>query len=390
MVQGNQTDLVGSRGRFRTMLSRRGIMAAAVASAAVALTKASNPPTALAGADGDVVLGAGNASTNVTTITKTGGSATPGLTVNNNNEDAIDAISTVKYGVNALGVPAGVFGATASAGGYGVIGQLFGVSTTAGVFGGGGAGIGVWGASTGGIGVLASSPASHAVFGSALAAGSSGVFGTSTSANGFGVSGQNNGGIAVGAFSTSSVGLFAVSGSNTAVVGRTTSGKAAEFFGNVEITGDFTASGMKSAAVKVADGSIRRMYCLESPLSYFEDMGTGQVTNGSGSVTLDPMFLSTVSSDDYFVYLTPDGDCRGLFVESKSATGFAVKELMGGESTTKFSWRVVAKRTGITNERFAKVSMSLDRNGGPKPTPQHSFEVPELPATKLPGGSSPR
>jgi hypothetical protein len=381
MVQGNQTDLGGSRGRFRTMLSRRGVMAAAVASAAVALTRASNPPTALAVANFQTETN--NATAATTTLAKSGGPAGPALTVTNTNADGIDAIAGAGYGVNALGPSAGVFGATTAVGSFGVWGQMFGPGTSgAGVFGNGTtpSTVGVWGNSTASVGVQGSSTVLHGVYGSASAASSSGVFGNCTSASGSGVSGSSGPGIGVFATSTSSVGLFAISSSSTAVVGRTTTGKAAEFFGNVEITGDFTASGMKSAAVRVADGSVRRMYCLESPVSYFEDMGTGQVTNGSGSVTLDPMFVSTVSTDDYFVYLTPDGDCRGLYVESKSAGGFSVKELMGGTSTVTFSWRVVAKRTGITNERFAPVSMSLDKNGGPKLSPQHIPDVPEAPS----------
>jgi len=357
-------------------------MGAAIASAVVGLSQMSNAKVAEAGVDGDVVLGGSNNTAAATRIDKAGGPANPTLTVTNNNGDGFDATSTTSYGVNALGIPAGVLGVSATAGGIGVWGQLFPPATLGQGVLGSGAGVGVWGSSSGAQGVQGSSSASHGVFGQTSANFASGVSGNAVTAQGVGVTGQSGPGIGVSASSTSNAALFAVSGSSTAVIGRTTTGKAAEFFGAVEITGDFTASGMKSAAVRVADGSVRRMYCLESPVSYFEDMGTGQVTGGSGSVTLDPMFVSTVSTDDYFVYLTPEGDCRGLYVESKSPNGFTVGELMGGSSTLKFSWRVVAKRTGITNERFAPVSMSLDKNAGPKLAPQHVPEVPDVPTLK--------
>jgi len=275
----------------------------------------------------------------------------------------------------------GVLGASGSAAGQGVQGLSLGGASSLGVFGTNASGTGVWGASTSGIGVVGSSASTHGMFGSALAAGSSGVVGTNTSAGGVGVSGTNATGIGVSANSTSSAALFATSGSGTAVIGRSTTGKAAEFFGAVEITGDFTASGMKSAAVKVADGSLRRMYCLESPLSYFEDIGTGSIADGHGGVTIDPVYGSTVDLSDYSVFLTPNGDCQGLFVESKSSSGFSVKELMGGKSSVSFSYRIVAKRTGITNERLAPVKLSADPSNpasAPRPAPQH---VPELPPT---------
>src|SRR6185369_129942 len=161
MVQGNQTNLGGSRGRFRTMLSRRGVMAAAVASAAVALTKASDPPTALAATFQTETT---NSTTLTTTLSKNATNGNPALTVTNASGDGIDAISSTTYGVNALGIGAGVFGATASTGGIGLWGQLFGgITNGQAVLGVGGSAIGVYGQSAGAIGVLGASAASHAV-----------------------------------------------------------------------------------------------------------------------------------------------------------------------------------------------------------------------------------
>lgn len=363
------------------MLSRRGVMAAAVASAAVAMTRMNGAKVAEAAAGDPVLLSANNATSGATTrIDRSGGAPVPTVLVTNSNADSIQAISTTNVGVSALGLTQGVLGASNTSGGVGVLGAVFGQALGQGVLGNCLTAIGVWGNSGSNIGVLASSQSSHAVFGSAAGANVSGVLGTTVNAAGVGVSGVNATGIAVQATSTSSVGLFATSGSGSAVVGRSTTGKAAEFFGAVEITGDFTATGMKSAAVKVADGSLRRMYCLESPVSFFEDFGTGSITDGHGGVAIDPVFASTVDLSDYAVFLTPSGDCRGLFVESKSKDGFTVKELMGGNSSVSFSYRIVAKRTGITNERLAPVNIAGDPGAGPRAVPQREVTIPQAPS----------
>ena len=46
----------------------------------------------------------------------------------------------------------------------------------------------------------------------------------------------------------------------------------------------------------------------------------------------------------YKVFLTPDGNCRGLYVYRKSATTFEVRELGRGHSNISFDYRIVAKR----------------------------------------------
>jgi len=389
MVQGNQIDSNVSRRGIRTMLSRRGVMAAAVASAAIGLTRMAKVPTVEAAGQPLAIGIVNNSSDGPTVLARSGGSAgLNALTLTNSNGDAFAATSSTNIGVNAGGLGAGVLGSTSGSGGTGIQGTVIGQSNGYGVLGQCNTSVGVWGASASNIGTIGSSQGSHGVFGGASANSAAGVFGTTTNSTGTGVTGTSVGGIGIQGTSTSNVGVYGITDSSVAIVGRATgSGKGAQFFGDVEITGNFVASGMKSAAVKVSDGSTRRVYCLESPVSYFEDMGTGQVTDGRGSVTLDPMFLSTVTSDQYQVYLTPEGDCQGLYVEGKSSGGFTVRELMGGTHNVSFAWRVVAKRAGIVNERFAPVKLGADpvspSAGSPKPASQHMVEVPTLP--DLPG-----
>jgi len=130
----------------------------------------------------------------------------------------------------------------------------------------------------------------------------------------------------------------------------TGSGYAAYFNGNM------TATGTKSAAVKMNSGEYRHLYCQESPENWFEDFGEGQLVNGKSLITLDPLFTQTVNTNiTYHVFLTPGGDCNGLYVVNKTPTSFEVRELRAGNSSLTFSYRVVAKRKGYENLRLAKM-----------------------------------
>jgi len=93
-----------------------------------------------------------------------------------------------------------------------------------------------------------------------------------------------------------------------------------------------------------------------------EDNGEATLVNGRADVALDPKFANVIdAASTYFVSVTPDGDCRGLFVAQKTPTGFSVRELQGGRSTLAFDYRIVAKRYGVHAQRlpmFASVRVS--------------------------------
>src|SRR4029077_6526468 len=58
-----------------------------------------------------------------------------------------------------------------------------------------------------------------------------------------------------------------------------------------------------------------------------EDFGTGMLVNGRADVALDSKFANVIDPKArYFVTVTPEGDCRGLYVASQSARGFSVRE----------------------------------------------------------------
>lgn len=70
-------------------------------------------------------------------------------------------------------------------------------------------------------------------------------------------------------------------------------------------------------------------------------------------VTLEPEFAQTVNTGlEYHVFLTPNGDCKGLYVSQKTAISFEVHELGSGASNVRFDYRIVALRKNFENIRM--------------------------------------
>jgi hypothetical protein len=220
---------------------------------------------------------------------------------------------------------------------------------------------GVVGISQKNAGVSGSSSNNFGVVGVAGAAGPqpptrlgtnvSGVYGNSRDS--FGVIGTSQKGTGVVGYSPDSVGVYGQSDNNASYAGV--------FIGNLFVTGTLSA-GVKGAIVPFPDGSRRVLHCMESPEHWFEDFGGARLSGGRVKVKLDPDFAKVVRTQDYRVFLTPEGDCKGLYVSSKSARGFEVRELQGGASGVRFSYRIVAKRKDIRNhKRFAKIDVDVPR-----------------------------
>jgi hypothetical protein len=96
------------------------------------------------------------------------------------------------------------------------------------------------------------------------------------------------------------------------------------------------------------------MYCNESPEVKFEDYGEGQLVNGKTHITLDPLLAKNVSVNDKHplqAFIQLEGDCNGVYVTNKSASGFDVVELNHGTSNTQFSWHIVANRASTVNKK---------------------------------------
>jgi hypothetical protein len=136
-------------------------------------------------------------------------------------------------------------------------------------------------------------------------------------------------------------------------------GFAGWFTGNLRVQGQIFAD-VKDAVVPFPDGSKRVLHCMESPEHWFEDFGSARLKRGRATVKLDADFAKVVTLDGYRVFLTPEGDCKGLYVRSKCGASFEVRELQSGTSSVTFSYRIVAKRKDIKRHaRFAKIDMPV-------------------------------
>jgi hypothetical protein len=136
-------------------------------------------------------------------------------------------------------------------------------------------------------------------------------------------------------------------------------GVAGEFQGNVRIFGNLNVTGSKSSVVTLPDQRNVTLYAVESPENWFEDFGSGKLVNGVARIVFEPTFAQTVNTkNDYHVFLTPDADCKGLYVAQKTANGFEVRELRGGRSNISFEYRLVARRKGYEDLRLQQLSLN--------------------------------
>jgi hypothetical protein len=249
----------------------------------------------------------------------------------------------------------------------------------AGVLGASGARQGVLGISDIGYGVVGVSTDSNGAFGWSIK--DTGVFGVSGT---YGPNPPTNLLSTAGVFGTSDaqVGVIGTSNSSAGVLGFSNNvgvyGEGANyagyFRGNLYVTGQIFA-GVKDAIVPFPDGSHRLMHCMESPEHWFEDFGAARLKRGRAVVRLDADFAKTIRTGDYCVFLTPEGDCGGLYIKSKRGDGFEVRELQGGTSSVAFSYRIVGRRKDIRAEqRFTKIDTRLPlpaaaTRAARKPTP---------------------
>ena len=114
-----------------------------------------------------------------------------------------------------------------------------------------------------------------------------------------------------------------------------------------------TAGGTSRAT---SSGARVATYAADQSVPTMEDAGEAQLTNGQASVALERTFASTIDRNrSYLVFVTPEGDCHGLYVASKTANGFVVRELMGGHSSLAFEYRIVAHPYGDASVRLAEL-----------------------------------
>jgi hypothetical protein len=128
--------------------------------------------------------------------------------------------------------------------------------------------------------------------------------------------------------------------------------------GNESLSGLITTSGFCSGGCSRTRGGRHELtYAAQSSEPTVEDYGEGQLVSGSANVRLDASFANAIDGKHGFlVFLTPEGDNRGLYVTKRTPTGFTVRESQGGTSTLGFMYRVIAKPYGVTAARLPMVN----------------------------------
>ena len=164
--------------------------------------------------------------------------------------------------------------------------------------------------------------------------GDDGVVGLTNESGGFGVFGYN----AAAASGSGYAGRF-ISENGNGVRISSPDGTV-----GLQVSGGSLAvdSSVKNAVVPTDQGE-RLLYAAEATEVVFADHGFGQLSNGTASIAIDPLFAQTVNLDrPYHVFVQVYGDAE-VYVENRTAAGFDVM-LREGDDSVAFSYRIVAKR----------------------------------------------
>jgi hypothetical protein len=254
---------------------------------------------------------------------------------------------------------------------------------------------GVWGHddSTDG-GTLNVGVAGSSTYGTGIGGSSTNGFGVSgASTNNDGILGTSTNGYGVVATSTNSVGFYSSGGTASVdavspagdglqtlqVIGGTTDapGYNVSTFKNdgtfafgVDNSGNAHVAGLIYTHGSCSGGCSRTRhdsivsYAAQSSEPILEDIGEGQLQNGIARVRFDAAFSSATNRNArYVVFVSPEGETKGLYVTAKTSEGFTVVEIAGGHSTIPFGYRIAAKPYGVNAARLPMVY------GGQMPKP---------------------
>ena len=154
-------------------------------------------------------------------------------------------------------------------------------------------------------------------------------------------------------------------------------------FCTVDTNGHLHCDGGTSVAAAVDNGQRQvALYAVESPQNWFEDFGSGKLTNGTVTITLDSAYAQTVNTADYHVFLTPRADCEGLYVANSTEAGFEVREMRSGRSNAVFDYRIVALRRGYENLRLEDMTDRMNNVSAFQPKATSGTPL-TLPASRL-------
>lgn len=114
--------------------------------------------------------------------------------------------------------------------------------------------------------------------------------------------------------------------------------------GNLTLAGSLIQHGTPLVATSTTGGSAVMAYGSRTTSPSIEHVGESKLVDGTAFVSLDRGFASTIdASAPYLVFVTPEGDSRGLYVSERRTAGFVVRENAGGRSSTSFEYRILAR-----------------------------------------------
>jgi len=254
----------------------------------------------------------------------------------------------------------GAYGLSQSADGvHGVTSTTNGNSAVAGIANGtSGTGHGVYGRSSNGPGVFGVTTTTKFASGSPNA----GIYGFSSASSAFGVIGRNSGN-GTGVFGETSD----TTGGNWAIAGQAdkkdslilnvynlaTHGNCQiDNMGNLGCSGTIVGKSPAQTRQPRGDGSDVLTYATQAATATIEDVGTARMSEGVATVRIGRDFASVTDHGWYYVFLTPLGDTRGLYVSEKTSRAFQVRETEHGRSSLLFDYRIVAHPLDATNDRL--------------------------------------
>ena len=254
----------------------------------------------------------------------------------------VEGTSTNGFGVSAMST--NNFGLYAVGGNDGVVGYSAGAN-------------GVFGSSTSGIGVVAQSASGSGLDVQAISGFGAHIYGGSAAASRPTLSIEGN---------STNPDLFYACNQTDQFPCEQNHGPAPVFqltnTGDVFVSGFIYTSGSCSSGCASTHTSGERRVRLFTPqesMPTIEDFGQAQLVSGGAHVRIDPAFANTMQGGaQYMVFLTPQGDNRGLYVTNKTTAGFDVRESQGGRSTIAFDYRVVGKPFGVRATRLRMVTVT--------------------------------
>jgi len=121
---------------------------------------------------------------------------------------------------------------------------------------------------------------------------------------------------------------------------------------NLSCTGSIGAGSTIQSTHRNSQGQRVLAYASQSATATIEDIGTARMAGGVSNVRIDPAFAAIMDGRWYYVFVTPLGETRGLYVVHKTALGFQVRENERGRANVDFDYRIVAHPIDASTDRL--------------------------------------